>query len=494
MTEQTINRQHATRIERISQWRKIRDAIEGEDRVKAAGQAYLPRPGGMDNAKYAAYKQRANFYGVADRTLMGLTGLMFRNEPQITLPSRLTAWYEMASPDGASLEMVVQEVSSEVLAMGRMGLLLDFPEETLSPVTPPLISKYYTEDILDWRVGFNKMGVVSLMRLVLRQDLDPSDTEDPECLLEYLLTDDRGVVCVKWTRTSKGGRDKNTGRFASAGRYIASEPKQILVAGKPIDKIPFVFINTKNIRPEVQKPPFLDLVNVNMAHYRNSADYEHSLFLTAQPTPYAKGSFSEGAAPRTIGPGVIWILPPDGGAGMVEFTGAGISAMKDAMKDKEERMAALGARLISEPKKAAETAQTTRMKANGDTSLLVSTATSVEVGVNALITIASTWLGQPVSMQDDIIPLKMSKDFIEARMEPGEMKELVATWIAGAISRQTLHENLQRGEIIAGDIDLDTELDRIKEDIEEMGEEEDPEVDAEEEDEPPEEEDTTGTE
>jgi hypothetical protein len=59
-----------------------------------------------------------------------------------------------------------------------------------------------------------------------------------------------------------------------------------LMNGKPLDFIPFTFLSTDDNTAEVDEPPLIDLVNVNLSHYRTCADLEHGAHFTGLPTPY----------------------------------------------------------------------------------------------------------------------------------------------------------------------------------------------------------------
>lgn len=449
-----INKTNASRGERLPQWTKIRDALEGEDRVKARGETYLPKPNGMKLPAYRAYLMRSCFYAVADRTLMGLTGLIFRHEPVFKLPKRLEPLLTYATPTYQSLTMLAHDIAREQLSVGRLGLLLDYPEFVPSPTTPPRIGMYRAEDIYDWMFGLHPAtGEFCLKRVVFRQDYDTASSNDPETLMEYLLDDGGNVVANRW----KINLPSKT--WAIVKSYTPE------VNGRRLQKIPFWFVNSRNMDPSIIKSPMLDFVNVNLAHYRNSADYEHALFLTAQPTPWAAGAWTETNKPTTIGPAVIWHLPEGGEAGMLEFTGAGVQAQQLAMKDKEERMAALGAALILDKSNVAETAETTRLKSKADTSLLVSSALTLEAALEAVLREASIWVGQEIPESDKEKAVTITKDFVETRMAPGELQQLVAAWMAGAISRDTMHTNLQRGEIIAPTRTVEEERELVEEEM-----------------------------
>lgn len=60
---------HRTYQRRRQEWDRIRDCIEGELRLKEAGQLYLRRPSGMDAGQYLDYLKGAAFYAVAERTV-----------------------------------------------------------------------------------------------------------------------------------------------------------------------------------------------------------------------------------------------------------------------------------------------------------------------------------------------------------------------------------------------------------------------------------------
>lgn len=416
------------------QWEKVRHAIEGEDQVKMMGKAYLPKPSGMTPNEFNNYKERAMFYGVAERTLRGLTGMIFRKDPVMTLPDKMLPMLDAFTADRHPFGMFLDEIVRETLSVGRYGVLVDFKKNATVNDLPHVVT-YNAEDITQWEQRMVN-GVKVLSRVVLRDEIEMALDTGKEQFLELSL-DDKGVYTVcRYTYDVK-----------TDTRVNVEAPESPIVNGKPLDYIPFIFVNAYDMRPEVEKPPFLDLVNMNISHYRNSADYEHALYLTAQPTPWVAGVMSEEAKPKTIGPGTIWMLAEQGRAGLLEFTGKGIEAQRMAMKDKEDRMAALGARMIAESANRNETVDTARLRGRGEMSLLMSVVNTLDAVMLRLFKLIALWMGLP----DAEIVFKLNRDFVETRMTDKELTALVAAWQNGAISRTTLHENLQRGEIVRQD-------------------------------------------
>jgi hypothetical protein len=59
--------------------------------------------------------------------------------------------------------------------------------------------------------------------------------------------------------------------------------------GSPIPFIPFWAFVKKRNSLTLQDPPLLDLADMNLAHYRISADYERGCHFAGLPTPIQAG-------------------------------------------------------------------------------------------------------------------------------------------------------------------------------------------------------------
>lgn len=463
----TVANVHSDYTRRTIQWRRIRDALEGQDEVKQNGEAYLKKPDGMSATAYDAYKDRAQYFPVAERTLRGMSGMVFRHPVKCEMPTKLEPLKEAATTDGHSLAVMAENVVNEVLSVGRYGILVDFPSDNTDANSIPYLATYTAENITDWRLQFVD-GLRALTRVVLKDDFD-SDDEDvndaTEMRLELILNEEGNYEVRKWKAAGavKGSAEGN--QEQSQTFVLMSEPVVPTVNGKPLKRIPFIFINPYDLRPEVEKPPMLDLIDVNMGHYRNSADYEHALYLTAQPTPVAIGNINEKQKPTAIGSGAFWILPEGSTAQFLEFSGAGIEAQRQAMLDKEDRMAALGARMIQDGKNRNEASDTAKMRGKGEMSLLTNVVNMAEAGIERALRIAAEWTtGRP-----DDVEVKLNRDWIETKMDAQTLTALVKAWQSGAMSHQTLYENLQTGEIAPVDRTYEDEKDLIEEEGGDLG-------------------------
>ncbi|WP_298916722.1 DUF4055 domain-containing protein [uncultured Roseobacter sp.] len=433
-----------TRWDRLqSQYHLIRDSLEGEDAIKDQGQLYVPKPEGMSAQNYAHYLDRGCFYGAPEMTLRALVGLALRKDPVVSLPPRIEPMRLNATNEAAPMSILIEDAVREVMSMGRFGILLDFPAEGNTANTVPHLSTFKAETIEDFDTGFVD-GKKMLTRVHLASD---QDFEGADVIYELILED----TIYKFRRFI---RDQHKNRVDVGDEIIPT------VNGRALDFIPFVMVSHEGLRPEHVTPPFLSLCQVALSHFKNSCDREHAIYLTASPTPWVAGSISADKVPTQIGAGAIWTLPEGTEVGMLEFQGAGVAAQKELMGEKIDTMATLGARMLSVTMNRNETIDTATQRTRSELALLHGVVVSVETALNRLLRLAAEWVGD----NPDEAAVTLSRDFIESSMEPKMIEQQMKLYLSGIISRATLHENLQKGEIVRADRSWEDEKDMIEED------------------------------
>ena len=409
-------------------WSRIRDALAGGDGIKAKGQVYLPKPDGQSGGAYHAYKTRARWYDVPDRTRRGLLGSIFRKEPILSGPERLLSQLDSLSTSGLPFKTFVRQITGEVLAVGRHGLLIDQPGDQPSG-SLPLWAGYSAERIEDWdQVRLGGRFVTGRVKL----NEPDSETGAPDGQYRELILVD-GVYEVRiWRRASRGN-------WAIVERHLPTRN------GRRLEFIPFVFLGVDDLDPDVEKPPLLGLVDETIGHYQLSADYRQSLFLTAQPTPWLIG-FNEDEKPSQIGSGTLWTSRnPEARVGMLEFQGAGLEAIRQAMLDSEARMVLLGARFFERQKQGAETAEAHRLRFSADGATLSTIAQTVGDG----LTVALRWTASWAGLAETDVMVQMNQDFLPETLGAQDLLALLELWQSGAIGHEDVIANLKRSEVVA---------------------------------------------
>lgn len=466
---------HTTYTNKLSQFNKIRDCVSGDEKIKEEGTVYLPKPSGMNADAYANYKTRAFFYPVTERTVRGLVGTIFQVPPTFKLPKKLEYLIEDATPEGDSLQHSAREAAEEVVTMGRFGMMVDLPTNGGGV---PYIAHFRAEDITNWERQFIN-GKRMLTRVVVRESgsFDYGANDEHRFLELYLEfnRDDEGNVAVdpvykakRWTL--KFGKDESGGNMtprktpSGLPNYnydSVPDPVELspTIQGKPLNYIPFFFINTMSVKPTLEKSPLLDLCDANLSHYTIHADYRHCLFMLSQPTPYIIGDLEDDEVPTKIGASVFWHLPSSvTDVGMLEFTGAGIGALEAALDKHEGYMAALGAKLIHR-QDVEETAEATKVKTREALSVIENVVLSLGEAYGQALRACAEWMG----INPDQVEAIFNTEFVQVMLDSGMLAALVKTWQEGGISRSVYHRNLQRGQIIPHDRTIEEEEEEIAE-------------------------------
>jgi hypothetical protein len=211
-----------------------------------------------------------------------------------------------------------------------------------------------------------------------------------------------------------------------------------------MDYIPFYAVNPMGVGWGNVKPPVLDIVDINISHYRSSADLEHGRHFTGLPTPIVSGV--DGGSKMAIGSTTAWVLPDkDAKAYFLEFTGQGLLSLEKALSEKQSQLASLSARLIGQSSNGSEAAETVRLRYTSETASLTSVVRSVE----ALLNRVYKTVAKMESLDESSVSILIDKEFLSSKMTGPEIKSFVDSYLAGGISKETLVFNLRRGDALS---------------------------------------------
>lgn len=438
--------------EKLKQYELIDDCLAGELQVKYRQTKYLPMPNPDDQspenmARYQAYLTRAVFFNVAQRTQFGLRGQVFLRDPLVELPSLLQPMLIDATGSGVTLQQLAQESVDKVLGFGRCGLYVDYPNMTTPDGQPrgvsraevesgdvkPMLKLVHPKDGINWRTM--RRGAKTLLSLVVFKETydeedDGFETKTGEQWRVLRLVNNEYVIEIY--------RDK-MGQ-APVERYIPKDAD-----GQPFDEIPFVFIGSINNDPTIDPPPMYDLCAINMAHYRNSADYEDSVYQVGQPTFWFSGLTQKwlddtmGGQIRLGAAGGI-PLPVDGNAGILQAEPNTLA--KEAMDQKEAQMLALGAKLV-EASQVQRTATEADIDNVSETSVLSTVAKNVGAAFQYILSFAARFVGQDGSQ----IAYELNTEFDLVNLSPEERKALIAEYQSGVLTWTEVRDSLRRAGI-----------------------------------------------
>lgn len=424
----------------INRWHKVRDFVGGSAKVKAAGARYLPMLTGQEGNDYESYRLRALFFAMTQRTLGAFVGMVFR-KPAVVEASQSTkdGFLTRCTAKRKDVENLERSTFRELCMQSRVGLLVDLPTDAAAN-TEPWVAVYSAESIINWRYGIDENGNSRLEFVVLKEQVEEksSSAEDPDATVcvdqwrEIELLD--GVVQYSlWRKVESKGTEKGYARIKG--------PTTIVINGRSLTVFPFELIDLPDDEGELT-PPMEAIADVNHSHYLTSADLEHGRHFTALPTPWVTGV--EKSPTLKIGSQTAWILSDaTAKVGMLEFTGTGLGALEKGLEQKQNMAAALGARMLEDPKKAVEAVRTHEIRRSGEASVLATVARQASLGLNSVWSLIST---QFLPALGDITT-ELNTDFLATSITAQDLTALVGAVQSGAISEETFFFNLDQAEM-----------------------------------------------
>lgn len=431
-------------------YKQIADCVAGERVVKKGSTKYLPMPNADDQspenvARYTAYKARAVFYNVTQRTLSGLVGEVFARDPVSEVPTSLDVFAEDADGSGLTLTQLAKRGVRYTLSMGRAGVLADYPstEEGVTRAdvdsgdVQPTITIYDALNIINWRTARRKAKTY-LTLVVLRETYDDED-------------DGFAVVQKEQYRVLRLRDGVYTVEIYRDGALFSGPLTPTNAKGEAFDFIPFTFVGSENNDAEIDHPPMLDLSSLNVAHYRNSADYEEGAYMAGQPTPVFSGLTEEWV--KNVMDGQVRLgsrggvmLPEGGSAELLQMQAN--STPFEAMEHKERQMIALGAKLV-EQKQVQRTALEAGIENASETSVLADVAKNVSAAIKFALEVCAMFTGDDAAE----IVYELNTDYTISRMSAQERQQLIAEWQQGAIAFSEMRAALRKSGVASLDDD-----------------------------------------
>jgi hypothetical protein len=360
----------------------------------------------------------------------------------------------------------------------------------------PFCVRYCAENIINWRFERINGRMMLTMLMLCEQDNkyidlgDGTPQPDPYEVTYYdqwrelnLESDGQGgyfASSTLWRRIkpkSKSAQQgiKGTGPAPGAGVSTGrKEFKQVAYAvpmrgGKTLSEIPFVFASPEGIEGEkVCKPPLYGMALKNLSHYRTSADLENARHVLGMPTPYACGFTGEEADELYLGSTAAWTTDnAQAKCGFLALSGTDLAALDKAIEEKERQMAQLGARMLDtslQQGKQPEAFATVALRQSGETSVLMRVSLSLTQAMTDVLAWALWWSGNYADRQvaEDEVGYTLNTDFLAVPMDAQMLNAVVAAYQNKAISFESLFAQLQAGEVIEADVEMEDEKKRIE--------------------------------
>ena len=455
-----VDNEHPEYAKYLAMWTRTRDAVRGAIAVKDKKHVYLPVPDndsgderkGTETVRYRQYIKRAVFTNFTGRTKNALAGAAFRKNPQLDMPTGLEYLINDATGDGLSLAQLAKDELSNLLETGRCGFLVDYPqagdnltaEEVSMLDLRAAIIPYTAEQIINWKTEVMR-GRKMLVSCTLAENYyNPADEFDHSTEVQY--------------RVLRLRDDGYTQQLYREGEPFTEEFYPRMSDGSTWSFIPFQFVGAQNNDASMDDAPLSDIADVNMAHYRNSADYEESCFLVGQPSLFITHSLSPDQFAEynpqgiKLGSRVGHVLGVTGSASLLQANPNQL--VLEAMRLKENQMVMIGARIITD-RTANETAEGARIRFASENSVLGDIVGNLSDAILQCI----KWVGMFMGVDAEDAMFKINDEFYDKSVDPQMIMSMIQL-----LDRQIIAEADIFGRLkAAGVVEPDRTLEEIKE-------------------------------
>jgi hypothetical protein len=450
----SVRDQHPSYIRCIIDWKKVTDAYAGERTVKEQGAIYLPpTPGqvldGMNEGQqgkqnYDAYRARARFPDFVSQAVEAMIGTMHRKPAVIKLPARLEPMMKRATLQGESLQMLLRRINEQQLVVGRCGILADVVDG-VGPEVLPYVAMYSASDIINWDDG--QRNVVQQLNLIVL-----NESEYVRNNYVWQFQDKYRVLLLDAAiGTYKAGLFTENSDIIDESKML--EPS---IAGRKLDRLPFVVINSKDVVADPDNPPLLGLAELAYAVYMAEADYRQAIFMTGQDTLIVVGGGNDETF--RVGAGARIDVPMGGSAQYIGVSGSGIGEMRQALAADRSEAAEVGGRLLDSTGGTGQSGDALRIRVSARTASLNQVALAGAEGLQTLLRTIAVWVGA----NPDEVVVTPNLDFADDPLNGGELVNyMTAKGLGAPLSNQSIHRILQRKDIT--DMTYDEELAAIEE-------------------------------
>jgi len=333
---------------------------------------------------------------------------------------------------GNDLQTWLFQTSRICIRYGHVGVLVDAP--AAGENGRPYYVSYTPRDILGWRTEL-KDGKQQLTQLRLQEKIVVPDGLYGEKQVEQV-------------------RVLTPGAFEIHQKDQQGDFKVVDEGRTSLSEIPFSVAYSNRMGVLESIPPLADIAELNLQHYQVQSDLSNQLHISAVPMLAIFG-FPQSAEEISAGPGEAIALPAPGEADAKYIEPAGNSY--DAQFRRLEQIASqineLGLAAVLGSKLVGETAEAKRIdRSQGDSTMMV-VAQQMQDMIDNCLRFHAEYM-QEANAGSSLV----NRDFMGTRLEPLEIQALLQLYTAGTITQETLLLQLEAGEVLGDDFDVENEL------------------------------------
>jgi len=412
-------------------WGLIEHLLGGTYKIRKGHRKFLPQEPRELDESYDNRLQRSVLAPYYVRLERMLAGMLTRKPVRLDdVSDQIREQLFDVDLQGNDLQTWLYNTSRLCIRYGHVGVLVDAPKS--GDNGRPYWITYSPRDILGWRTemadGQQKLTQLRLFEKVLVPDGLYGEKQVEQV---RVLTPSAFEIFQK--------DQKGDFRVVDEGTTSLSE-------------IPFSVAYSNRVGVLESFPPLADIAELNLQHYQVQSDLSNQLHLSAVPL-LALFGFPQSAEEISAGPGEAFALPTDSRAEYIEPAGNSYDAQFRRLDQIVSQINDLGLAAVMGAKLSAETAESKRIdRSQGDSTMMV-LAQQMQDMIDNCLRFHADYLQESQAGSSLV-----NRDFMGARLEPQEIQALLQLYTAGTVTQETLLLQLEAGEVLGDDFDVEAEL------------------------------------
>jgi len=331
---------------------------------------------------------------------------------------------------GNDLQSWLFQTSKICIRYGHVGVLVDAPKA--GDNGRPYWISVSPRDILGWRSEL-KDGKQELTQLRLQEKIVVPDGLYGEKQVEQV-------------------RVLTPGAFEIHQKDQQGDFKVVDEGRTSLSAIPFSVAYSNRMGVLESIPPLADIAELNLQHYQVQSDLSNQLHISAVPMLAIFG-FPQSAEEISAGPGEAISLPSESDAKYIEPAGNSYDAQFRRLEQIASQINELGLAAVLGSKLVGETAEAKRIdRSQGDSTMMV-VAQQMQDMIDNCLRFHAEYMQEPNAGSSLV-----NRDFMGTRLEPLEIQALLQLYTAGTITQETLLLQLEAGEVLGDNFDVENEL------------------------------------
>ena len=449
-------REISTHLERVNDCFSVFNDNDLGTRAK-----YLPQEPGEREIPYAQRLGRAiypSFYRDAIRAFAGLLSNFQIHE----MPASMESTEDNIDRRGSSLNKFLNTVDQMVLRDGGAAVLVEMPPEEQDPeqsfleelenARNPWLVPIARENVINWRtevVAGREVVMMAVIRTI-------EEREDPQnrfgTVLEpiYLLLTPGSWQKIRMVKQAQGGSVTWTMQVEGEG-----------ATSLPI--VPLVWYGATGSGFGQGSMPLSGLADLSIQHFNLRSDLVELIHRLALPVPVRKGAMQlpDGSyPPMVLGPNSGMDLPETGDFKFAELSGSSLQQHQQEVDHVEALMDRSSLAFLYGGGANGRTATEAVLQGSQVASQVRTLIENKQAMFAMILRLWTVYAAEDLNAEAG---LDVNDNLIQRPLEAQEVQAYLNLFGGDLLSHQTTLEELQRGQALSQDIDIEEEIARVAE-------------------------------